>query len=252
MLQPRCHAMDSSCCMSCTEQLWSMSPIFDAPWMNLQLKDDLQRSERYLVELESKNIELNRELGVFLLQMHIAREDLEKVRAGKRELEALLESGVREAQELRAGREALSSQLDARTRELQDLRVELALLRGECEQREEQEQLAVEIWGPANRRKPDATWDPPAVLLFARRSEKDCPLTVGRVAADLGFKCSPRALHLLGSHVRDAFMRAHGREPVPRVFYDKNGAADRIGCFTERDRELIAGVLRAHAELGVD
>ncbi len=260
--------MDGPCGMSCTEQLWGMAPTLQAPWTDTQLREDLRRSERYQMELEAKNIELNRELGVFLLQMHIAREDLERARAEKRELEARLEAASTQA------------------RELQELRMELALLRSEREERLEQEQLAVEIWGPANRRQPDATWDPPpvllfsqgqpvealsdpgvllfsqggpaealsdpAILLFARRGEKDRPLTVGKVAADLGFKCSAQSLHRLGSHVRDAFMRAHGRVPEPRVFYDRPGVADKIGCFTERDRELIAAVVRAHGEPDVD
>ncbi len=223
-----------------------MAPTFDAPWTDLQLKEDLRRNERYQLELQFKNIELNRELGILLLQMHIAREDLEKVRAEKRELEAQLEVAVRDLHDA-------SSLLDGPKRELQELRMELALLRSEREEREEQEQLAVEIWGPVSRRQPDATWDPPAVLLFSQAGiEKDRPLTVGRVAADLGFKCGAQSLHSLGSHVRDAFIRAHGRAPEPRVFYDGNGVADKIGCFTERDRELIAAVLRKHGEPDLD
>lgn len=223
-----------------------MAPTFDAPWTDLQVEEDLRKNERFQFELRSKNIELNRELGVLLLQMHIGREDLEKMRAEKRELEARLEVAVRDLHDS-------SSLLEEKKRELQELRMELALLRSEREEQQEQEQLAVEIWGPASRRQPDATWDPPAVLLFSQgKREKDLPLTVGRVAADIGVKCSAQSLHRLGSHVRDAFMRAHGRAPEPRVFYNGNGVADKIGCFTERDRELIAAVLRAHGEPGVD
>ena len=245
--------MDVSCPMlSCTEQLWSLHPTWDAPWMETALQAEVRDGKRYRIELESKNIELNRELGILLLQMHIAREDLEMVREEKRMLETQLEASLRETQELLASRTELCSQVATDTRELQDLRVELALLRSEREEREAQERLAVEIWGSGNPRKPDASWDPPAVLLFARKPDSERPLSVGRVAADIGFKSSAQHVHRLGGYVRDAFMRAHGRAPEPRVFYDKDGTPDRVACFTERDRELIAAVVRRHGEPDID
>lgn len=231
---------------SCTEQLWSMAQPVDAPWMCNQMREDVVASERYAREVENKNIELNRELGVFLLQMHIAREDVERARAERAELEQRLEAEMRESREL-------LSEVQAKTRELQDLRVELALLRSERELQEQQDQLAVEIWGPSNRRQPDATWDPPPVLLFSRSKEGwDTPLSIGRVAADLGYKCGAQQVLHLGVHVREAFLRAHGRLPTPRIFYDKHGSPHRVGCFTEQDRELLAAIVRRHGEPDVD
>lgn len=245
--------MDASCpTQSCTEQLWGLHPSWNAPWMETALQEEVRDGKRYRLELESKNIQLNRELGILLLQMHIAREDLERVRREKRELEVKLEESLRETQGLLASRAELCSQLAADTRDLQDLRVQLALLRSEREEREAQERLATEIWGSCNPRKPDASWDPPAVLLFARKPDSERPLSVGRVAADIGFKSSAQHVHRLGGYVRDAFMRAHGRAPEPRVFYDKDGTPDRVACFTERDRELIAAVVRKHGESDID
>jgi hypothetical protein len=46
--------------------------------------------------------------------------------------------------------------------------------------------------------------------------------------------------------VGEAFMRAHGRSPEPHIYYDETGMPVRICCFTERDRELIAGVVSQH------
>jgi hypothetical protein len=204
--------------------LWGMTPpAIGAAWTeSMQLGAALhdEGREEYCRELESKNLALGRDLGVSQLQLHIAREDLEKVRACKR---------------------ALESQLEDTARELQEANVELSLLKREREERLEQERLAVEIWGPRTRTQPDATWDPAPVLLTA----EDPPITVRGVAAELGFKLSRRDLQDVGSHVRDAFMRAHGRVPELRVFHGKDGAADRIGCFTERDRKLITAVVLA-------
>lgn len=255
---------------SCTEQLWSMTPAFDAPWLHDRIRDD--SGGRHVKEVESKNIELNRELGVFLLQMHIAREDLERARREREELQASVDSGTREVRELLA-------ELKDKARQLQDMRVELALLRSE---RVEQEQIAVEIWGPANRRQPDATWDTPPALLFSRdrspgpllsrdRSPAplskragsdlldkphdpllDKPLSVCKVAADLGFKHGAPQVNHLGTHVRKAFMRAYGRAPEPRIFFARDGTPDRVGCFTERDREFLAAIVRRHGEPDVD
>lgn len=225
---------------SCTEQLWSMTPPFDAPWTHGDNEDSRAK------EMEAKNIELNRSLGLLLLQIHIAREDLERVRAERAELQERLEAEMRESREL-------LSELRDKGRELQDLRVELALLRSEREELKEQELLAVEIWGPSNRRQPDATWDPPAVLLFHQpKPASDAPLSIGKVASDLGFKHGAQQLHHLGAHVREAFMRAHGKAPEPRVFFDKNGTPDRIGCFTERDREFLEAVVRRYGEPDID
>lgn len=208
------------------EQLWSMSPApLGAAWtesmqLGAVLKDEAR--EAYCKELEAKNTELWKEVSISHLQLHVMREDLEKVRECRR---------------------ALESQLESVAQQLQEAQLELGLLRREREERLEQERLAVEIWGPRTRPEPDATWDPPPVLL----SQEDPPITIRKVAADLGVQFTRRELHEVGSHVRDAFMRAHGRLPELRVFTGSDGVSERIGCFTERDRELIASVVRAHA-----
>jgi hypothetical protein len=222
---------------SCTEQLWGMTATIQAPWIPA---GDNQTSGCRVREAELKNIELNRELGVLLLQMHIAREDLENSRAERAELHCKLEDEAR-------GSRALLQELHDKGRALQDSLIELALLRSE---REEQERLAVEIWGPLNRRQPDATWDPPPVLLYSRPSNE--PLSICTVAADLGFKHGAQQIHGLGAHVREAFMSVHGRAPEPRVFFNKDGTADRVGCFTEGDRDFLAAVVRRHGEPDVD
>lgn len=214
--------------MACPwEQMWSAHPcVFGAPWTeSMQLGATLhdEGREAYCKELEGKTVELGRELGLCQLQIHVIREDLEKVRACRR---------------------ALESQLDSVQGELQEARMELALLRRERDERIQQERLAMEIWSTGLRKEPDVTWDPPPVLLSG---QDDPPLTVSRVAADLGFKFSRRELHELGASVREAFLDAHGRFPDLRVFAGQDGRAERVGFFTERDRELIASVVRDYA-----
>lgn len=209
------------------EQLWNMSPIaIGAAWtesmkLGAVLKDEAR--EAYCKELETKNMELWKEVSVSHLQLHILREDLGTVRERDR---------------------ALKLQLDSVTEELEETQAELSLFRRERAERLEQEWLAVEIWGPRTRPVPDATWDPSPVLL----SEEDPPITVRRVAADLGMCfASGKELQEVEVRVRDVFLHVHGRAPVLRVFNGPDGASERVGCFTERDRELIASVVRAHA-----
>lgn len=215
-------AMDGCSC----EQLWNMSPIaIGAAWtesMKLGAVLNDEARETYCKELETKNAELWKEVSVSHLQLHILREDLGKVRERGR---------------------ALKLQLDSVTEELQETQAELSLLRREREERLEQERLAIEIWGPRTRPVPDATWDPPPVLL----SQDDQPITVRRVAGDLGVHFSRKELQEVEVRVRDVFLHAHGHAPVLRAFHGPDGASERVGCFTERDRELIASVVRAHA-----
>ena len=218
----------------CSDQLWNF-PAIGAAWTeSMQLGSALHAPalQDFCKDLERKNLELGRDHSITLLQLHIAREDLEKVRAANRDFD----------------------------RRLDEAGVELALLRKEREEQLEQDRLAIDIWGPAVRPSPDATWDPPPVLLSCKSSGSnrphplwqsgaaDRPLTVGRVAADLGYHCTTQHLHSLGSYVREAFMRAHGRVPEPIVFYDRDGMPERVSCFVERDRTLIETVVRAHCE----
>ena len=236
------------------KQLWTMTPVGAAWTESMELGGQLhgQAIDEFYQELYDSNVKLNGELGATRLHLQFARETAEQVRTTNR---ALLLS-------------------------LHEAHVELELLRKERAAQAELDRLAVDIWGPVKRSKPDGSWDPPPVLLCSTPSPKpgviavktannpgrnhplspsggssnvclnpsDPPITVGRIAAELGFKSDAMHVHRLGGHVREAFMRAHGKAPEPLVYYNEGGVATRIGCFTERDRELIACVVREHGE----
>ena len=223
-----------------------MTPIGAAWTESMQLGGQLhgQAIDEFYQDLYDSNLRLNAELGAAKLRLQFARESVEQVRATNRTLHASLQAAEKELEEFRKDKEG----------------------------REELERLSLDIWGPAKRPKPDGSWDPPPVLLTPEPSPSksainpgrshplspctplvcinpaDPPITVGRIAAELGFKCDAPHVHRLGGHVREAFMRAHGRAPEPLVYYDEQGVASRIGCFTERDRELISCVVKQHGE----
>ena len=158
--------------------------------------------------------------------------------------------------------------------ELDEARVELALLRKEREEQLEMERLSVEIWGPSTRARPDATWDPEPVLLMSdaervpippppyqlmtEREHALCksnpataqnpPVSIARIAGELGFKNEAHDVHRLGSQVRQAFLLAHGKSPELKIYYDKQGVPERISCFAESDRGLIEETIRRHGE----
>ena len=229
-----CHdRMEDGVACVCPEQLWNF-PAIGAAWTeSMQLGSAMHTPalQDFCKDLEHKNVQLGNELSITMLQLHIAREDLEKVRAANHDLQ----------------------------RRVDEAEVELALLRKAREERMEQEQLAADIWGPVMKPRPDATWDPPPTLLASEGKRgahplwttgtRDQPLTVGKVAADLGYQCTAQHIHRLGTHVREAFMRANGRAPEPIVFYDRDGMPERVSCFVERDRPLIETVVRKHGEL---
>lgn len=252
------------------KQLWTMTPVGAAWTESMELGGQLhgQAIDEFYQELYDSNVKLNGELGATRLHLQFARETAEQVRTTNR---ALLLS-------------------------LHEAHVELELLRKERDAQAELDRLAVDIWGPVKRSKPDGSWDPPPVLLCSTPSPSslavktgsnhplysttpspsslavvnsktannpgrnhshssnvclnpsDPPITVGRIAAELGFKSDAMNVHRLGGHVREAFMRAHGKAPEPLVYYNEGGVATRIGCFTERDRELISCVVREHGE----
>jgi len=228
---------------SCTEQLWCMTPPLDAPWMHGCLNDADNEMARRAKEAEAKNIELNRCLSQLAMQAHIAREDLANVRAEHKELQQQLEARMKETTELKA-------ELQAKKQELLAVRDELLLLQSKQAKLEDQDLLAVDIWGPGNARKPDATWDPPPVLLYQakRNRSEDKPLSIGRVAADLGIKHGKEQQRFLAKKVREAFKRARGKSPEPRVFCDSDGAPERIACFSEKDREFLVEIVLQHGE----
>jgi len=248
------------------KQLWTMTPVGAAWTESMELGGQLhgQAIDEFYQELYDSNVKLNGELGATRLHLQFARETAEQVRTTNR---ALLLS-------------------------LHEAHVELELLRKERAAQAELDRLAVDIWGPVKRSKPDGSWDPPPVLLCSTTpspsylavvdskplypttpsplavktannpgrnhhshlssnvclNPSDPPITVGRIAAELGFKSDAMNVHRLGGHVREAFMRAHGKAPEPLVYYNEGGVATRIGCFTERDRELISCVVREHGE----
>jgi hypothetical protein len=127
------------------------------------------------------------------------------------------------------------------TRQLEETRTEIALLRKEQEKRDEQERIIEDIWGPITRPRPDVTWDPPPVLLSEVDSER--PVTLNGVATELGLKLDDRELAAASSRVQELYEGVHGRLPEPRVFYDEKGRAQRVGCFTQRDRRILVRCL---------
>ncbi len=127
-------------------------------------------------------------------------------------------------------------------KELAEAQDRLACYEQRDREEEEQHQLALSIWGA--RRKPDATWDQPAVLL----TRDDRPLTVGRVVSDLGYRCTSQRVHRISALVQQAYVCAHGRVPIPVIYYDSDGIPERVTSYTESDRDLIETVIRAHCK----
>ena len=126
--------------------------------------------------------------------------------------------------------------------ELHEARVKLEAFERLKREEEEQDKLSAAIWGC--KRQPDATWDAQPVLL----TEVDKPVTVGRIAGELGVNClTPASVPRLCAQVHQAYVRARGKAPIPVVYYDKDGVPERVSCYTERDRELITGVIREQA-----
>jgi len=258
-------------CSPPTKQLWSMTPIGAAWTESMQLGGQLHGAaiEEFYRDMYATNVELNSELGATQLHLQFARESMEQLRAVNRSVMLSLQEANQELELLRKEREE-------NQRALQDANQELDVLRKERDARDELEKLACDIWGPATRSRPDATWDPPPVLLSPEPKGKtvnpgrhhggatttttttggtstlscvnptDPPVTVGKIAAEMGFRSDAQHVHRLGGFVREAFMRAHGRSPEPHIYYDETGMPVRICCFTERDRELIAGVVLQH------
>jgi hypothetical protein len=127
-------------------------------------------------------------------------------------------------------------------KELEEARERLACYDRREREEEEQHRLALSIWGA--RRQPDSTWDPPPVLL----SKDDRPLTVGRVVSDLGHRCTSLRVHRISALVQQAYICAHGRVPMPVIYYDSKGVPERVTSYTESDRGLIEAVIRAHCK----
>jgi len=119
----------------------------------------------------------------------------------------------------------------------------------EFERKEEaQNRLSQEIWGPMPRRgdmRDTSTWDTLPVLLDSPASKDflDSPLILTHVAQEMGFTCRPSELRRLTTSVYDAYLRAHGHAPTPKIWYDADGTPLRLCCFTQRDRDLVMRVI---------
>ena len=129
-------------------------------------------------------------------------------------------------------------------RQLDETREEISLLRKEQQWRGEQERIIDDIWGPIVKPRPDVTWDPPPVLLS--EVDNEGPVTLKGVATELGLKLDDRELATVSSRVQEVYEGAHGKLPDPRVFYDEKGWAQRVGCFTQRDRRILVRCLTGH------
>jgi hypothetical protein len=201
---------------SCTQQLWAMAPIGAAWTESMQLGAEYQAKAQieYYRDIEVKNAELSGHLGACVMRMRFQDELVSRLTSEKAGLE----------------------------RELALLRDSLAQCRSAG--LDEQDALAREIWVPLTRKQPDATWDQAPVLL----SDVDSPITVGGVASEMGFQCTAWHVHRLSAFVREAYLEQHKRPPVPVVYCDRNSTPDRISCYTERDRELIRGVVARFGE----
>ena len=199
---------------SCTRQLWAMTPIGSAWSESMQVGAELhaQAQREYYMDVEAKNAQMGAELGVCVMRMRFLEDSVQRLTGEKLGLEQLVDS-----------------------------------LRSELERHRmlgaEQDALARGLWVPI-RSEADASWDAAPVLL----SDFERPITVGGIAAELGFKCGSQDVHRLGRFVRDAFLHEHDRVPVPMVYYDKTKAAKGLCCYTERDRALITAVILRHGE----
>lgn len=74
------------------------------------------------------------------------------------------------------------------------------------------------------------------------------PLRVEQVMSDMGFKRTPRCVHRISALVYEAYSRAHGRDPTPKIYYAPDGTPESVSCYTEEDRDLITAVIAEHGE----
>lgn len=111
-----------------------------------------------------------------------------------------------------------------------------------------QVKLSQEIWSSDTT---SSCWD--SSLEFkdnpALRAAPSPPITLSQVLRGLGYQCSGTDLRKLAAMVHEAFMRKHGHPPRPMIYYDDEGQAERLSCFTENDREFLENVLTSSALL---
>jgi hypothetical protein len=218
-----------------TQQLWSMQTPIGAAWtesMRLGYKYHDQARDEFFKDVQAKNAYLAEQLGVCAMQLNL--------------LKVIPASSPSAASPVAACDPGCEQEAKLIVeRELEEARERLAVYQQREEELDEQDRLARRIWGA--RRMPDASWDRPAELVCPARAK---PLTVGKIISELGYKATPARVHRVCAHVQEAYTRAHGRVPVPVVYYDETGTPDRVSCYTEDDRELITDVVRGqHAML---
>ena len=217
-----------------TQQLWAMQTPIGAAWtesMQLGCKYHEQARDDFCKDVQAKNACLAEQLGLCAMRLNLLKVNAPAMTHAS----SPVACDPDRAQEAKLAVE----------RELEEARGQLAVYQQREEGLEEQDRLARSIWGA--RRLPDATWDLPTEMLCSPDTK---PLTVGRVISNLGYRVTPARVHRICAHVQAAYTRKHGRIPVPVVYYDENGTPDRVSCYTEADRELIAGVVQEqHAML---
>jgi hypothetical protein len=203
----------------------------------MRLGGELQEKarEEYLNDIKIKNMQLAEQLGLCSLQFHAAVEETRKLQVG--------EGSVSPASSpLIAFVQADNGRLE---QELELVRAQLERYRKKESDELQQDSLALEIWGYP--KQPDSTWDGKPTLLDDPTLRK--PLTVGRVVAELGLRCTAKNVHRLSAHVHQAYSRAHGKPPTPSVYYDSDGLPERVSCYTEDDRDLITDVITKFKDL---
>lgn len=140
--------------------------------------------------------------------------------------------------ELSASIESLEQRLANAISELQQYR----------DKDEAQNRMQQEIWGPLKRSEPDGSWNPAPVLLDSPvlRMSAACPgppITLSQVLRSLGLHYSGRVVRNLGAIVHDAYVSKHGHPPRPIIYYDGEGQAEKVSCYTEEDRNFIEDVV---------
>lgn len=148
-------------------------------------------------------------------------------------------------QELRACIQSLEDKNSLLTSELKQFR----------DKEEAQARLSQEIWTPVERKiqAPSSTsaWNPSPEFLDnpAVRTGTSPPITLSQVLRGLGYQCSGTDLRKLAAMVHEAFQLKHGHPPRPMIYYDDEGQAERLSCFTEDDRGFLEEVLTSSALL---
>lgn len=140
-------------------------------------------------------------------------------------------------------------QLDIANGQILELQASLAAVEEKLQQckdrEEEQDKLAKDIWTTRGRKDPDGSWDPQPVLLDSPvlRSSTAPPVTLSQVLRGLNLHYDTAVMRKLACTVLEAYKRTYGVTPRPTVYYDDDGHVERLGCYTEDDRDFIEDVV---------